>query len=166
MSLERNSLEVSGVAVALALVLACPTVLAGEELDPGAGGGNAPPRLESDTRLPMGPILLGGFSLVLVATGAGFGWQASQEHDDWKAARTDPAYASDPEAGQTNVDDLADDVETHSITANVLMFSGAALAAVSILWLVLRDDREDEPATRTAWRAGFGPGFTSLEVSF
>jgi hypothetical protein len=114
----------------------------------------------------MGPILLGGFSLVLVATGAGFGWQASQEYDDWKDARRDPAYATDPGAGQANVDELADDVRTHSITANVLMFSGAALAAVSILWWVLRDDPDDRPAKETAWRAGFGPGGASLELSF
>jgi len=164
MSTKRNSLGVLGVTVALALVLACPAALAREGLDPGTGDETRALRLETDTRLPMGPILLGGFSLVLVATGAGFGWQASEERDDWKVAQTDPAYAADPEAGQANVDDLADDVRAHSIAANVLMFSGAAMAAVSILWWLLRDDPEEEPAT--AWRASFGPGCTSLEVRF
>jgi hypothetical protein len=166
MSTKRSSRGISGVAIALALVLACPAASAGEGLDPGAAGGNDQPRLQTDTRLPMGPILLGGFSLVLVATGAGFGWQASEEHDDWKAARSDPAYAADPDAGQARVDELADDVRAHSITANVLLFSGAALAVVSILWWALRADPEDEPATATAWRVGCGPGFTSLEISF
>jgi hypothetical protein len=164
MSTKRNSRRLTATMLAFLLALASRATLAQEALDPGAGA--ASPRLETDTRLPMGPILLGGFSLALVAAGAGFGWQASEENDDWKAAQTDPAYASDPDAGQARIDDLADDVRVHSITANVLMFSGAALAAVSILWWVLRDDPEESPATETAWRAGFGPGFGTLEVDF
>jgi len=149
-------------------MLACRVAQGGPGLEPAAAGHGAPPRLEADTRLPVGPLLLGGFSLVLVAVGAGFGWQASQEYDDWKAARTDARYAADPDAGQARVDELADDVRAHAITANVLMFSGAALTAVSVLWWLLRDGsrKEKKSESETAWRPILGPGHAGFEVGF
>jgi hypothetical protein len=127
------------------------------EADPGA------PELEVDTDLPMGPILLGSFGLVLVGVGAGFGWQASEEHEDWEDARK----AGDP-AGE--MDELADDVQAHSIAANVLMFGGAGIAAVSLILLLVSggdDDREAAQETASvAWRPELGPAHVGLAARF
>ncbi|MFO8072838.1 MAG: hypothetical protein R6V85_13275 [Polyangia bacterium] len=142
-------------------------------------GGKTEPALAADTELevstdlPIGPILLGSFSLVGVAVGAGLGWQADQEYDDWKRARSDPMYADDPEAGQRRVDNLADDVEKHALAANILMFGGAALTAISVVWMLLaggdeepRETGSNAEETALRWRPGVGPGSLELSVSF
>jgi hypothetical protein len=128
---------------------------------PALGADPAGPELEVDTDLPVGPLLLGGFGLTLVAVGAGFGWQAKQEHDDWQDARD----AGDP-MGEMGA--LADDVQAHSITANVLMFSGAGLVAISVIWwLVGGDDDEGESSDAVAlWHPQLGPGQAGLVVQF
>ncbi|MBW2276445.1 MAG: hypothetical protein JRF63_03070 [Deltaproteobacteria bacterium] len=121
----------------------------------------AGPELEVDTDLPVGPLLLGSLGLALVAVGAGFGWQAKQEHESWEEARD----TGDP-LGQ--MDELADDVKAHSITANVLMFSGVGLTALSvILLLVGGDDEEGDAEGDTALLSPqFGPGQAGLIVQF
>jgi len=123
----------------------------------------AGPELDVDTDLPIGPLLLGSFGVALVAVGAGFGWQAKQEHDNWTEARD----AGDP-MGQ--MDELADDVKAHSITANVLMFSGAGLAVISVIWLLVGgDDEEGDGAGEeqtASWSPQVGPGNAGLIVQF
>jgi hypothetical protein len=124
----------------------------------------AGPELDVDTDLPLGPILVGSFGVVLVAVGAGFGWQADQEHEDWDAARK----AGDPE-GQ--MDGLSDDVRAHSIAANVLMFSGAGIAALSLIWLLVSGGDDDEPGGQgevatALWRPELGPGRVGLSLQF
>jgi hypothetical protein len=151
--------DVLAVAVALALLVSGGTVLAQQQLDPGADA--AASELDVDTDLPLAPILLGSFGLVLVGVGAGFGWQADQEHDRWDEARK----AGDPN-GQ--MDGLADDIKAHSIAANVLMFSGAGIAAISVIWLIAGSgDEEAEGASATALLTpDIGPGRAGLTLTF
>jgi hypothetical protein len=68
------------------------------------------------------------------------------------------------------MDTLADDVKAHSVTANVLMFSGAGLAAISVFWLLFGGDDENgggegEPAS-ARWRPEVGPGHAGVTVQF
>jgi len=124
----------------------------------------AGPELEVDTDLPVGPLLLGSFGLVLVGVGAGFGWQAKQEHDNWQEARD----SGDP---MGEMDGLADDVKAHSITANVLMFSGAGLAAISLIWWLAGGDDDEEGGgegeiATARWTPLFEPGQAAVVVQF
>lgn len=115
-----------------------------------------------DTNLRIGPMILTSFSLCTVAVGAGFGWQADQEYDNWKAAQN----AGD---GQ-EMDRIADDVKTHSVVGNVLMFTGAALAATGIIWWIVsaRKNRakREEGEGLALWQPFIGPGSASLVVRF
>ena len=120
-------LRINALIVCAALFLAAATATAGEvALASDAGAG---PHLAVDTHIPMGPILLTSFSLAIVAVGAGFGWEAHQDYDNWKQAR---------DTGDPNGDmhGIADDVHAHSIAADVLMFGGAAAAIVGIVWWI------------------------------
>ena len=121
------------------------------------------PELEVDTDLHMGPILLGSFSIVAIGVGAGFGWQADQEYDDWKDAQS----AGDGD----EMDDLSDDVHKHSVAANILIFGGLAGLATGVLWFIVArasDDDEDEASVgmTARWRPSIGPGHAGLSLEF
>ncbi len=133
-----------------------PAITAGDEEASGPSG-------EVDTGLPMGAILFTSFSVCVVAVGAGFGWQADTEYDSWKAAQK----AGDGEA----MDDIAADVKKHSIAANVLLFGGAALTAVGIIWWVIAARKDDESlrlkgGATVSWRPLLGPTHAGLSVEF
>jgi len=143
------------IVTAFLIVAARPALSAELEADPG------PPELDVDTGLPVGPIILGSMSLAVIAVGAGFGWQADQEFDRWKEARDSGDAAATKR--------LADDVDTHSIAANVLLFGGVALAATSVIWwLVSGGDDEEEPdgETSASFQVALGPGQASLTLEF
>jgi hypothetical protein len=123
---------------------------------------DARPGLEVDTRLHVGPMVLVGFSAVAIAVGAGFGWEADQLYDDWKLARD----AGDPYG---EMGGLADDVRGYSITADVLMFGGAAFAIVGTVWWIVaakRDKaaRKEDPSV--AFRPLLGPAQAGAIVEF
>lgn len=131
---------------------------------------NAEPE-QVDTELPMGPILLGSFGLVAVAVGAGFGWQADQEHDSFNEAATATVNGQDVTTYPNASDSLADDIETHAIAADVLMFGGVAVVGVSVLWYLLdpryhRTAENDAASQTAAWRPAVGPNEVSLTVQF
>lgn len=153
--------KAASLVVALAFVAFCGAARGQERTE--LGTEPARPELDVDTDLPIGPLLLGSFGLTMVAVGAGFGWQADQEYEDWDEARK----AGDP-AGE--MDGLADDVKAHSIAANVLMFGGAGIAAISVIWLLVgggddEDDREGQ-ATASALSPMIGAGSAGLTVQF
>ena len=132
-----------------------------QESDPFANASR--PDLDVDTDLQMGPILLGSFSVVAIGVGAGFGWQADQEYEDWKSAQS----AGDGD----EMDDLSDDVHTHSVAANILIFGGLAGVATAILWFIVGrssdDDENEASAEMTArWRPVIGPGRAGLSLKF
>ena len=107
-----------------------------------------------DTKLPIGPILLGSFGLAAVATGAGFAWQADEERDDFNKTPTKM---------------LADDAKAHAVTANILLFGGAAAVASSLLWLLLTrddDDETDEIASAVVVTPLIAPGHATLSITF
>ena len=132
-----------------------------QEQDPFASASR--PGRDSDTGLHIGPIILGSFSVVAIGVGAGFGWQADQEYDDWKSAQS----AGDGD----EMDDLSDDVHKHSIAANILIFGGLAGVATGILWFIVsRASDDDENETRVGmtarWRPVIGPGQAGLSLKF
>ena len=117
----------------------------------------------ADSEFPFGPIVMGSYGLVTVALGAGFGVQAYQENEDFNK-KVNGEY---PNATHS----LADDIKLHSIVANVLMFSGAAVALGGILWWILDDDyhRGKARRKRTAalmWRPMIGPVHASVVLEF
>lgn len=129
------------------------------------------PEFDVDTRLPLGPMILTSFSLCLVAVGAGFGWQADQEYDTWKEIKDAGATGEDQiPAVQAEMDKVADDVKTHSVAANVLMFGGAALAVTGIVWWIVAAGKDAPPGgggnAGVAWHPAVGPGSASLTVDF
>ncbi len=132
-----------------------------QESDPFANSSR--PGLDVDTDLQMGPILLGSFSVVAIGVGAGFGWQADQEYDDWKSAQS----AGDGD----EMDDLSDDVHKHSTAANILIFGGLAGVATAVLWFIIgraSDDDEDQASVEMTarWRPVIGPGRAGLSLEF
>jgi hypothetical protein len=145
----------------LCAALGTVAATAGAETSAEPAGG-AGPQLDVDTHLHMGPILLVSFSAVTVAVGAGFGWEADQLYDDWKTARA----AGDP-TGQMH--DLSDDVHKYSVTADVLMLGGAALAIVGTVWWIVAARRGEAGHSEKA-TASFlpilGPGQAGAVVEF
>ncbi len=132
-----------------------PGILSAEESPPSDDQGRV------DTALPVGPILMGSFGIVTVVAGAGFGWQAYQENEDYKKKVGD-AY---PLATQK----LADDIKRHAITADILMFSGGALVLGGVLWWLLDDrrgKRKRGDQTALVWHPKVGPGHASLAIEF
>ena len=121
------------------------------------------PQKEVKSALPIGPILLGSIGLVTVAVGAGFGWQAYEENDDY-SMEVDGEYPLATE-------ELADDIEKHALAANILMFSGAAVVVGSLLWWILDDDYDNETKgqaqeSTAKWRPMLGPGHAGLKIEF
>jgi len=115
---------------------------------------------ELKTNLPLAPMFLGSLGVVTVVVGAGFGWQADQEYDD---------YQSEP------TEELADDVDRHAIVANILMITGGAAVIGSVLWWWLwYGDDEPQPGsvqgqaevTAARWRPILGPGHAGIAVEF
>ncbi len=127
-----------------------------------------PDEVESD--LPLGPLLLGSFGAVFLAVGAGFGWQAKEEYDDFNEASTSPQPGGPlyPKAS----DDLAADIRAHSIVANVLMFSGVAAMAGGIIWWLVdkKDDNPESGASQGEKSVSItpllGPGHAGLSLEF
>jgi hypothetical protein len=153
-------LRLSAMILCAALFAAATTSSAQEAALPTAAGSN--PRLEVDTRIAMGPILLTSFSAVAVAVGAGFGWQAHQDYEDWKEARD----TGDPFG---DMDGIADDVRAHSIAADILMFGGAVGAVVGIVWWVAAAKRRkaEEPGRgAVSVRPFVGPAEAGAIVEF
>jgi hypothetical protein len=141
---------------ALASAAATSSAQAAEPAD-GAG-----PQLDVDTHLHIAPMVLVGFSAVAIAVGAGFGWEADQLYDDWKAARD----AGDPYGAMPG---LKDDVRKHSITADVLMFGGAAFAVVGTVWWIVaakRDKAERAGKATASFRPLLGPAQAGAIVDF
>jgi hypothetical protein len=116
-----------------------------------------------DSEFPFVPILMGSYGLVTVALGVGFGVQAYQENEDFNK-KVNGEY---PNATHS----LADDIKLHSIVADVLMFSGAAVALGGILWWILDDDyhrgkARRERTTALIWRPMIGPVYASVVLEF
>jgi hypothetical protein len=141
---------------ALATFAATASAQAAEPAD-GAG-----PQLDVDTHLNMAPIILVSFSAITIAVGAGFGWEADQLYDDWKAAQK----AGDPYGTMPG---LKDDVRKYSITANVLMFGGAAFAVVGTVWWIVAAKRDKAGRAERATASVLpilGPGQAGAIVEF
>ena len=102
----------------------------------------------------VGPLLLGGLGVAMVAVGVGFGWEADQEYDN---------YNDNPSGS------LADDVENHALAANILMFGGGAVIVSSFVWWLFarRNHKErGEPHLSTSWRMDLGPRRAGLTLKF
>ena len=137
-----------------------------QDTESGAEDRSEPMTLETKKRddnlqtdFPVGPVILGAYGVVTIVIGAGFGWQADQEYDNWKEARDSGDAAATKR--------LADDVDAHSIAANVLLFGGTALLATSVIWWLLSGgDDEDDGAGEARVQAAAGPGQAGIYVTF
>ncbi|MCP4603987.1 MAG: hypothetical protein GY847_26275 [Proteobacteria bacterium] len=124
-----------------------------------------------DTKLPIAQILLGSFGIVTIAVGAGFGWQAWEERENFneKEEFSTGGNLVYPLA----TDELADDIETHALVANILMFGGTAVVIGSILWWIL-DDKYDKESSKkhgkdssqAKWHPQVRPGRAGLTIEF
>jgi hypothetical protein len=146
--------------VMVSALLLIPGVLSAKK--PPLDQDEATPR-DGETGLPLGPLLLGSYGLVAVAFGAGFGWQAYQENEDFNT-RVDGSY---PYA----TDALADDIRKHAIAADVLMFSGAAAVIGGLVWWLVDDDydkpgKKNKETTSARWRPVIGPAHASVTFEF
>ncbi len=155
-------LRINALIICAALFAAAATASAGEVALGSGAGTEAGPHLDVDTHIPMGPILLTSFSVAIVAVGAGFGWEAHQDYDTWKQAR---------DTGDPNGDmhSIADDVHTHSIAADVLMFGGAAAAIVGIVWWIGAAKHAKAERARPAavsFRPVLGPAQAGAVIDF
>lgn len=122
-----------------------------------------------DTNLPMGPILLGSFGAVAVVVGAGFAWQAKGEYDNFNKRDPKATHVKEklyPKATQS----LADEIKTHVIVADVLMFGGAIAMGAALIWALRGRQKEDvkiEPEASTAsFKPTFGPNHLGMLVEF
>lgn len=147
----------------LLLFAALASAAATASAEAAAPSGDGPAqRLEVDTRLHVGPMILVGFSVAAIAVGAGFGWEADQLYDDWKYARK----TGDP---MDQMDGLAEDVRKYSVTGNVLMFGGAAFAIVGTIWWIVaarRDKADREENAAVSFRPVLGPAQAGAIVEF
>ncbi|MCP4197601.1 MAG: hypothetical protein GY762_10680 [Proteobacteria bacterium] len=115
---------------------------------------------KAETPVLVGPIVMGSFGVVMIAVGAGFGWQADQEHKN---------YNTFPNA----TEELADDIETHATVANVLMFTGLGVVVGSVIWGVIagvakRKERKEKADARLSakWRPLIAPNQAGVTVEF
>jgi S-formylglutathione hydrolase FrmB len=117
------------------------------------------------TNFPVGPVILGSYGLVMIAVGAGFGWQADQEYEKYNTFENNYyPYATE---------ELADDIETYSTVANVLMFTGLGVAVGSVIWgvvegVVKKKKRKQEADARLSakWRPVLAPTQAGVTVDF
>lgn len=124
------------------------------------------PSEKVETKLPIGPILLGSLGVTTLVVGAGLGWQVYEENKDFNDKADDGTY---PLA----TDKLADGIETHSIVADVFMFGGLAIVIGSVLWWLIDDDYDLESdsvekgeLSDARWRPEIGLGQANLTIEF
>ena len=88
---------------------------------------------------PWAPVVVLSVGVVAMVGGAAFGMTAKSEEDDYALLMVADAV----DAREANA--LLDDAEGHATLANMLLGAGAALTAVSAVWLllVLGDDGDD-----------------------
>jgi hypothetical protein len=120
---------------------------------------------KAETPVLVGPIIMGSFGVVMIAVGAGFGWQADQEYDQYNTFENNTyPYATK---------DLADDIETHATVANVLMFTGLGVVVGSVIWGVIvgvakKKERKEKADARLSakWRPLIAPNQAGVTVEF
>ncbi len=114
---------------------------------------------------PVGPVILGAYGVVVIAVGAGFGWQADQEYDSYNTFENN-YYPNATE-------ELADDIETHAKVANILMFSGLGIVVGSVIWGVVegvakkkKREKAKEERLSAKWRPLLSPTHAGVTVDF
>ena len=86
----------------------------------------------------------------MIGTGAGFGFRASQDHDNAGTA-----------ASQAAAQQLQDRAHTLATTANVLFAAGGAIALAGVIWEVA-DRRRPDRITRVGASLRVAPNYVGL----
>ena len=119
---------------------------------------------KTDTKLPVGPIILGSLGAVVTLVGAGVGWQADEEYDLYNT-QIDNGYPNASEA-------LIDDIQLHTAVANGLMITGAVIMVGAVVWGVVdwvmgkKKKESAEAALAVKWRPVVGPTQAGAVVTF
>jgi tetratricopeptide (TPR) repeat protein len=115
---------------------------------------------DSGGSFPWAPVTVLGVGVVAMVAGAAFGMTAKSEEDDYALLKVADAM----DAREANA--LLDDAEGHATLSNMLLGAGAALTAVSAVWLVLvlSDDGGADEGHEAAVSAAprFAPGELGL----
>jgi hypothetical protein len=126
---------------------------------------NKPRDDEAINSFPVAPVILGAYGVVMIAVGAGFGWQADQEYKDYNTFENNHY----PNA----TEDLADDIETHATVANVLIFTGLGVVVASVIWGVVEGVAKKKKRKKAAearlsarWRPLLSPTHAGVTVDF
>ena len=111
--------------------------------------------LTIDMSPSIGPLLVGGLGVTMFAVGIGLGWEADQDYDNYNDAPSDS---------------LADDVESHALAANILMFGGGAVMVCCFVWWIIAHrnyKKRNEPRlSAMAWQIDPGPRRVGLTLEF
>ena len=134
---------------------------AGSSAEPASG--EAAPS-DAARPFPWAPVVVLGVGVAAMVAGAAFGMTAKSEEDDYALLEVrDPAAAR-------KAKDLLDDAESHATMSNMLLGAGAALSAVSAVWLVLvlSDDGSedsDDASAEVAAAPRLAPGELGFVLS-
>lgn len=108
--------------------------------------------------LPLGPVLLGGGGLALVAAGIVVGALASSTEDDYASQEIDT------EAQAKRADDLRVRGQNEALAANILLGTGASALVAAGIWYLLQAQSEREPETASV-RPMLAPGSAGLVLT-
>jgi hypothetical protein len=120
-------------------------------------GREAEPESASSS-LPLGPVLLGGGGLALVAAGIVIGAMASSTEDDYASLQIDT------EAHARRADDLRVRGQNEALAANILLGTGASALVAAGIWYVLDAQSEREPEAASV-RPLLAPGSAGLVLT-
>jgi hypothetical protein len=131
--------------------------------EPEPAGEEAQARAQADDAagdLPLGPVLLGGGGLALVAAGIVAGVMANASEDEY-ASRTIDTIEQAKQA-----DAVREQGESEALAANVLLGVGAGALIAAGIWYVLDDGTERPPSlARASLRPVLGPRSAGLLFS-
>jgi hypothetical protein len=122
--------------------------------------GEEPASVEGDEGggLPLGPMLLGGGGLSLIAAGLVVGVIANASEDDYASRTIDTVEQA------KRADAVRERGESEALAANVLLGTGAATLIAAGVWYALEGETESAPAHATL-RPVLGPHSAGLLLS-
>lgn len=155
-SMVREVLELEGDEPGAAAAEPGPEPAAAAPIEESGEGADEPATATDSLRL--GPVLLGGGGLVLLAAGVVVGIVANATEDEY-ASRD---IGNDAQAKAADNQRVTG--ENQALVANILLGTGAAAVVAAGIWYVLDGDREHAPG-QAMLRPVLGPGTAGLVLA-